>query len=88
MNEETKKEFKSYLWRRWIFDVAIRTIKTGAETAAGMLTVGALVSEIDWLRVVSVSAVAMVYTVLVNVYKIAGDLANVENYGENGEKTK
>lgn len=91
MNDETMKEYKSYLWKRWAFDVLIRTVKTGAETAAGMVTVGALVSEINWLRVLSVSAVAMVYTVLINIYKIASDLdaanrQNVEKSGESGEK--
>lgn len=91
MNDETLKEYKSFLWKRWLLDVLIRTVKTGAETAAGMVTVGALVSEINWLRVLSVTAVAMVYTVLVNVYKIAADLdqankANVEKSGESVEK--
>lgn len=91
MNEDTLKEYKSFLWKRWLLDVLIRTVKTGAETAAGMVTVGALVSEINWLRVLSVTAVAMVYTVLVNVYKIAADLdqankANVEKSGESVEK--
>lgn len=93
MNADTKKEFKSYLWKRWALDVAIRTVKTGAETAAGLLTVGALVSEINWLRVLSVTAVAMLYTVLMNVYKIASDIdaANkieiVEKSGESGENS-
>lgn len=91
MNEDTLKEYKSFLWKRWLLDVLIRTVKTGAETAAGMVTVGALVSEINWLRVLSVTAVAMVYTVLINVYKIAADLdqankANVEKSGESVEK--
>ena len=94
MNTETVKEYKAYLWKRWLFDVIIRTIKTGAETAAGMVTVGALVSQIDWVRVLSVTAVAMLYTVLVNVYKIAADIDranklesdNVENPVESVEK--
>ena len=55
MNKDTLKEFKSYLWKRWILDVCVRTVKTGAETAAGMITVGAMVSDINWIRVLSVS---------------------------------
>lgn len=74
MNRDTLKEFKSYLWKRWILDVCVRTVKTGAETAAGMITVGALVSDINWLRVLSVTAVAMIYTVLINIYRIAADI--------------
>lgn len=76
MKAEYLKEFKAYLWKRWIIDVVVRTIKTGAEVFAGFLTVDALVSinEIDWLRALSVTAVSMLYTVLINIYKIASDI--------------
>lgn len=74
MNKETLKEYRGYLWKRWIIDVGIRTIKTGCETAAGLITVGAVISDIDWLHVLSVTAVAMIYTILVNTYKIASDI--------------
>lgn len=86
MNKDTLKEFKSYLWKRWILDVCVRTVKTGAETAAGMITVGALVSDINWMRVLSVTAVAMIYTVLINIYRIAADIdaANKQAGGEDG----
>lgn len=88
MNKETLKEFKSYLWKRWILDVCVRTVKTGAETAAGMITVGALVSDINWIRVLSVTAVAMIYTVLINIYRIAADIdaANKQAGEENGAR--
>lgn len=88
MNRDTLKEFKSYLWKRWILDVCVRTVKTGAETAAGMITVGALVSDINWLRVLSVTAVAMIYTVLINIYRIAADIdaANKQAGDENGAR--
>ena len=85
MNKDTLKEFKIYLWKRWILDVLVRTVKTGAETAAGMITVGALVSEINWLRVLSVTAVAMLYTILINIYKIASDIDQANKQAE-GEK--
>lgn len=42
----------------WIKATAIRVIKTMAETALSMLTIGQLVTEVDWLSVLSVSAVA------------------------------
>lgn len=88
MNRDTLKEFKSYLWKRWILDVCVRTVKTGAETAAGMITVGALVSDINWLRVLSVTAVAMIYTVLINIYRIAADIdaANKQAGNEDGAR--
>lgn len=88
MNKDTLKEFKSYLWKRWILDVCVRTVKTGAETAAGMITVGALVSDINWIRVLSVTAVAMIYTVLINIYRIAADIdaANKQAGDEDGAR--
>lgn len=88
MNKDTLKEFKSYLWKRWILDVCVRTVKTGAETAAGMITVGALVSDINWMRVLSVTAVAMIYTVLINIYRIAADIdaANKQAGEEDGTR--
>ena len=91
MNEETLKEFKSYLWKRWILDVAIRTVKTGAETFLAFLSIGLMLNEVDWIRALSVTAVAMLYTIVLNVYRIAADLdaanrQNVNNSGENVEK--
>lgn len=88
MNRDTLKEFKSYLWKRWFLDVCVRTVKTGAETAAGMITVGALVSDINWIRVLSVTAVAMIYTVLINIYRIAADIdaANKQAGEEDGAR--
>lgn len=88
MNRDTLKEFKSYLWKRWILDVCVRTVKTGAETAAGMITVGALMSDINWIRVLSVTAVAMIYTVLINIYRIAADIdaANKQAGEEDGAR--
>lgn len=88
MNKDNLKEFKSYLWKRWILDVCVRTVKTGAETAAGMITVGALVSDINWMRVLSVTAVAMIYTVLINIYRIAADIdaANKQAGEEDGAR--
>lgn len=91
MNEETLKEFKSYLWKRWILDVSIRTVKTGAETFLAFLSIGLMLNEVDWIRALSVTAVAMLYTIVLNVYRIAADLdaanrQNVNNSVENVEK--
>lgn len=42
----------------------IRAIWTMAETALGMITVGATLTEINWVNVASVSAVAGIYSVV------------------------
>ena len=51
----------------WIKAAAIRAVRTMAQTALTMITLGVAVSEIDWLQVLSVSAVAGVYSVLTSV---------------------
>lgn len=79
MNDETLKEYKGYLWKRWLLDVTARTVKTGAEAFLAYLTIGATLNEIDWLHALSVTAVAMIYTVIMNVYRIASDLTKAED---------
>lgn len=91
MNKDTLKEFKSYLWKRWIIDVTVRTVKTGAEAFLAFISVGMVLSDVDWLHALSVTAVAMLYTILINIYRIASDIdqankQNVENYVESVEK--
>lgn len=44
--------------------ILIRALHTAAQTALGMFTVGATIKEIDWLNILSVSAVAAVYSII------------------------
>ena len=45
----------------------VRAIKTIAQTAVSMLTVGQAVLDVDWLNVVSVSAVAGLISLLTSI---------------------
>ena len=54
-------------WIKWIKAAGIRAIKTVAQTAVGMITVGAAISEINWIYVASVSAVAGVASLLTSL---------------------
>lgn len=51
----------------WAHAATIRAVKTFAQTAAAMITVGAVVSDIDWAAVVSSAVVAMIYSLLTSV---------------------
>lgn len=51
----------------WLKAAGIRAIRTFAQTAASLITVGALVSEVDWKMVVSAAAVAAIYSLLTSV---------------------
>ena len=45
----------------------IRAVRTFAQTAVSMIAVGAAFSEVDWLRVLSVSGVAFVLSLLTSL---------------------
>ena len=58
----TKKNFK-----KWLKAALIRAIKTIAQTAVSLITVGELLSDINWITVLSVSLVAGIYSILTSV---------------------
>ena len=51
-------------WKEWAVAALIRAIRTFAQTFAGCIAVGAAVSEVEWLRALSVSGVAFVLSIL------------------------
>lgn len=65
-------------WKKWIKAAGIRALKTFAQTAAALVTVGATVAEINWATVASSAVVAGVYSLLTS---LAG-LPEVENEKE------
>ena len=52
---------------KWWKAALIRAIKTAAQVALGMMTVGMAASEIDWINVASVSAVAALYSLITSL---------------------
>ena len=54
-------------WKVWIKAAGIRAIKTIAQTALGMLTIGAAISQVDWQNVASVALVAGIYSLLTSL---------------------
>ena len=51
----------------WLRAAGVRALRTVAQSAAGMITVGAAVSEVDWLQVASVALVSGVMSLLTSV---------------------
>lgn len=51
----------------WLRAALIRAAKTIAQTALGMLTVGAAFDDIQWIRLVSVALVAGIISMLTSV---------------------
>ena len=53
--------------KKWIKCAGVRAVKTMAQTALSLISVGAVMSEIDWVVVGSASLVAGIYSVLTSV---------------------
>lgn len=55
------------LTKQWWKAAAIRAVKTIAQTAVSMLTVGQLFTDVDWLGILSISAVAGIISILTSL---------------------
>ena len=53
--------------KKWLKAAGIRAVKTMAQTAVSMLTVGQAVLDVNWVNVLSVSAVDGVISMLTSV---------------------
>ena len=65
MNGGTK--MSNIFTKKWFYAAFIRSLKTMAQTAVSMLTVGQAVLDVNWVNVLSVSAVAGVISILTSV---------------------
>ena len=55
-------------WKKWAKAAGIRAIKTVAQTAVGMLTGDMIgIVDVDWLRVLSVAALAGIASILTSL---------------------
>lgn len=54
-------------WKQWLKTAGIRAVRTMAQTAAGLLTASAALAEIDWLVVLSATALAGLACVLMSI---------------------
>lgn len=53
--------------RTWLKAALVRAVKTMAQTAVGMIAVGAAMSEVQWLYVGSVSLTAGILSILTSL---------------------
>lgn len=56
--------------KEWFKDVAIKTIKTMAQSAIAVISTSALITEVNWKVVVSTVALSGVMCVLMNISQI------------------
>lgn len=62
--------------KNWIKCAGVRAVKTMAQTALSLISVGAVMSDINWIVVGSASLVAGIYSVLTSIT----GLPEVEEY--------
>lgn len=58
-----KKEY----WKNWFKAAAVRAVKTMAQTALSLFSVGQVIADVPWQVMVSASVVAGVYSLLTSV---------------------
>lgn len=54
-------------FKKWVKCAGIRSIKTMAQTAVSLITVGATMSDIDWIMVGSASLLAGILSILTSL---------------------
>lgn len=58
---------KKYDFKLWAEKAGIRAIKTMAQTAVSLITVGNLVTEMDWVAIISISVTAGIASILTSI---------------------
>lgn len=53
--------------KKWWKAAGVRALKTFAQTAVAMITVGSAVTDVNWIAVLSVSATAAVASMLTSI---------------------
>lgn len=54
-------------WKKWLKAAAVRAVKTVAQTAVATIGTSAAMNQVDWLMVVSASALAGVLSMLTSL---------------------
>lgn len=53
--------------KKWIKAAGIRAVKTMSQTAVSLITVGNMITDMNWLAIISISATTGVASVLTSV---------------------
>ena len=54
-------------WKVWLYAACVRCIKTMAQSAVSLITVGNMVTEMDWVAIASISITAGIVSLLTSV---------------------
>lgn len=68
----------SEYWKEWLKAAAVRAVKTIAQTAIAMISVGTFMSDVNWIQVGSAALLAGILSILTSVAGIPE--VNKEDY--------
>lgn len=54
-------------WKKWFKCAGIRAAKTFAQTAVSLITVGQMVTELNWLEILGISATSAIVSILTSI---------------------
>lgn len=54
-------------WKKWFKCAGIRAVKTFAQTAVSLITVGQMVTELEWLEILGISATSAIVSMLTSI---------------------
>ena len=71
-------------FKAFLKDTSIRAIKTMAQTALSLFTIGQAVTDVSWISVISISLVSGLYSVLTSIvnYNIKLDSPDIPDTTE------
>lgn len=74
--------------KAWIKAAIIRAVKTAAQTAVSIISVGTIMSDVDWGMVASASGLAAILSILTSIAGIpeVEDGASVQKLMERGDE--
>lgn len=53
--------------KRWLIAAGVRALKTSAQTAASIISVGTIMQDVDWMMVASASGLSAVLSILTSI---------------------
>ena len=68
-------------WKAFAVAALVRALRTFCQTFIGFVAVGAAISEVQWLRALSVSAVAAILSILTSIATGLPEVDGTENKG-------
>lgn len=75
-------------FRQWIKWAGIRAIKTFFETALSLITVGSMVTELDWTHIFGISATSALISLFTCVANLPeAKMENILNNNKEGEES-